>query len=258
MKARSLGLFVVLAVGLLAAPASARTLAPTADPEGAVIGATYGRGAAGPGSYAVLIDVHELKAYKNHGKPVGASNCTNGEGATSSSAYLHTGWRITTVLPVRLNPATVPSDLSAGIMKALEDSWDAWSAAEPAAPQMNVATGSAVTKYTANRVDDLLFGRTGGSLATTYTWQWNDGTVESDTVFDKGVTWTNFDGIGDGCYEGAALYDVQNIATHEFGHSYGLDHPNGRFETMYAYGFSGETLKRTLGAGDIAGIRARY
>ena len=54
-------------------------------------------------------------------------------------------------------------------------------------------------------------------------------------------------------------YDLANIATHEFGHTYGLDHPaNARWETMYAFGFTGETLKRSLGAGDTDGIRSRY
>ena len=54
-------------------------------------------------------------------------------------------------------------------------------------------------------------------------------------------------------------YDVANIATHEFGHSYGLGHPSGaRFETMYAYGYSGETLKRSLATGDRNGVSALY
>lgn len=97
-------------------------------------------------------------------------------------------------------------------------------------------------------------------LATTYTWRWNDGTIESDVVFNKGVAWWKAPSEGDGCYETAgAVYDVGNIATHEFGHAYGLDHPTGaRFETMYAYGYSGETLKRSLATGDVAGVRANY
>ena len=54
--------------------------------------------------------------------------------------------------------------------------------------------------------------------------------------------------------------DYQNIATHEFGHSLGLGHPGDSCteETMYAYGSSGETKKRTLEAGDIAGVNELY
>ena len=49
---------------------------------------------------------------------------------------------------------------------------------------------------------------------------------------------------------GFRIYDVANIGTHEAGHVYGLGHPSSaRFETMYAYGYSGETLKRSPASG---------
>jgi hypothetical protein len=254
MNIRPLGLLVALLIALSAVPAGAKPLSATSDPDGAVIGGTYGRGAAGPGSYAVLIDVHSIRGYR--GKPAARSNCAN-EGSTSASEYAYTGWKLAGDVPVLLNAATVPSQLG-DVLDEMQASWNAWKV-EGAVPGVSVANGSTVTKYTANQVDDLLFGRTGSSLATTYTWRWNDGTVESDTVFNKSIAWTNLPSFGDGCYENVgAVYDVRNIATHEFGHSYGLDHPDGRFETMYAYGFSGETVKWTLGAGDTAGIKALY
>ena len=258
MKTRLLGLFAVLLLALPPAPASAKPVDATSDPTGAVVGATYGRGAAGPGSYATLIDVHSIKPYKGKpGKPVAQANCSD-DGSTSASDYAHTGWKIAGATTARLNPATVPSHLGV-VTDELQAGWDAWEV-EGAVPAVTVMNGSSVTRYTANRVYDLLFGRTGGSLATTYTWLWNDGVIESDTVFNKSIAWTNLSPIGDGCYETAgAVYDVRNIATHEFGHSYGMDHDaDGRFETMYPYGFSGETLKWTPGAGDTAGIKALY
>ncbi len=57
------------------------------------------------------------------------------------------------------------------------------------------------------------------------------------------------------------VYDFRSIATHEFGHSIGLDHVFGDScvnETMYPYVYIGNTKKRTLSAGDIAGLRFRY
>jgi len=56
------------------------------------------------------------------------------------------------------------------------------------------------------------------------------------------------------------VMDYQNIATHEFGHALGLGHPDDSCteETMYAFADFGETKKRTLEAGDIAGISKLY
>jgi|TARA_B100000809_G_scaffold143124_1_gene140671 predicted Zn-dependent protease len=54
--------------------------------------------------------------------------------------------------------------------------------------------------------------------------------------------------------------DLQNIATHEFGHASGLGHLDSTCtgETMYASASFDETQKRTLEAGDIAGINDLY
>jgi hypothetical protein len=116
-----------------------------------------------------------------------------------------------------------------------------------------------VTKPTANHSYDLMWGRTGGSsIAVTYTWRWSNGEIESDTIFNSRLPWAVIS-ASDGCNESVAAYDVANIATHEFGHTYGLDHPAGaRWDTMYAFGFTGETLKRTLATGDSNGINALY
>lgn len=58
----------------------------------------------------------------------------------------------------------------------------------------------------------------------------------------------------------AGKMDFDNIATHELGHAIGLaDLYNAcTEETMYGYATEGETKKRTLNAGDIAGTNALY
>jgi hypothetical protein len=56
-------------------------------------------------------------------------------------------------------------------------------------------------------------------------------------------------------------FDVQNIATHEFGHVAGLAHvsaPKDVCLTMYPYADYGETQKRTLGLGDKLGMQSLY
>jgi len=56
-------------------------------------------------------------------------------------------------------------------------------------------------------------------------------------------------------------FDIQNIATHEFGHPVGLDDLYDEIYselTMYGYSSKGETKKRSLEEGDILGAQARY
>lgn len=215
--------------------------------------------AAMPEPVAILIDMNITKY--EAGPPGGGANCSNA-GATSSSAWTPTGWVVGGPRTALFNTTTLPANLSlSATVSALQSGFSVWSQASPA-PAINVATSTtSATKQTANRTYELMFGKAGGTtLAVTYTWRWSDGFVESDTIFNTAVAWANLGSEGDGCIETAgAVYDVQNIAAHEFGHSYGLGHPSGaRFETMYAYGYSGETLKRSLGNGDVAGANSLY
>lgn len=78
--------------------------------------------------------------------------------------------------------------------------------------------------------------------------------VEWDQVYDD-VTF-NWSMSGE-----AGKMDFENIATHELGHSMGmadLYNSNCSQETMYGYAAFGETIKRDLNAGDIAGINKLY
>lgn len=208
---------------------------------------------------AVLIGVHVTRAAA---KPVPTTaNCSNQPTNPGNGGYAFTGWEVQGARTARLNAATVPGYLTtSSVIAALDASFDAWDQAESAAPNIDVTTGSTITRATANHAYDLLFGRTSGSsIAVTYTWRWSNGEIESDTVFNSRLSWFTASGEGDGCLESQPRYELRNIATHEFGHTYGLTHPDGaRWETMYAYGFTGETLKWSPGAGDTDGIRALY
>jgi len=98
-----------------------------------------------------------------------------------------------------------------------------------------------------------------GAIAITIVWGRFSGPisqrvlVEWDQVYDD----VDFDwGIGE-----PIKMDFENIATHELGHSVGMNDlytTSCAEQTMYGYAANGETKKRTLEAGDIIGIKKLY
>ncbi len=93
------------------------------------------------------------------------------------------------------------------------------------------------------------------ALAVTAVW-YNSLTgiiVEVDMAMNADLPWAT-DGRGN-------AYDVRNIVTHEAGHWVMLgdlyNKPAGE-QTMFGYGAKGETKKRSLQSGDVAGILAAY
>jgi len=79
--------------------------------------------------------------------------------------------------------------------------------------------------------------------------------TETDMKFDSSKSWSaEPSGV-------TGRFDVQNIGTHEAGHTFGLadlyDSEDSE-QTMYGYAATAETKKRTLEWGDLAGIRYLY
>ncbi|MEM3695027.1 MAG: hypothetical protein QXJ11_03600 [Candidatus Bathyarchaeia archaeon] len=92
-----------------------------------------------------------------------------------------------------------------------------------------------------------------GVIAVTYIWASGSRIVETDCRMNTYYTWSLSGEAG--------KMDVQNIMTHEFGHWCGLKDLYNDVDywlTMYGYANFGETYKRTLGLGDILGLRAVY
>jgi len=78
--------------------------------------------------------------------------------------------------------------------------------------------------------------------------------VEFDMLFNTYYTW------GDATTN-SNIMDLQNIATHELGHSVGMDDiysSSCSSVTMYGYSNYGETQKRTLEQPDITGLQKMY
>ena len=98
-----------------------------------------------------------------------------------------------------------------------------------------------------------------GAIAVTIVWGIFSGPprgrelVEWDMVFNTDYAFGDAD-------VNPFVMDFQNIATHELGHIAGWGHTSDGCteETMYAFAAFNETKKRTLNAGDIAGVNDLY
>ncbi|MFA5247729.1 MAG: matrixin family metalloprotease [Patescibacteria group bacterium] len=80
-----------------------------------------------------------------------------------------------------------------------------------------------------------------------------DQITDIDLVFNTYYSWSTSGGAG--------AFDVQNIATHEFGHWLALNDLSGAGnteKTMYYQAAYGETKKRTLESDDLNGINYIY
>lgn len=95
---------------------------------------------------------------------------------------------------------------------------------------------------------------TSGNLATACTWSTTSGkALESDVRFSTGKSWS----ASSSC--SGNKYDVRGVATHEFGHTFGLWHvAQSSGQVMKPSSRTCETSQRTLGKGDLAGIDRIY
>jgi hypothetical protein len=97
----------------------------------------------------------------------------------------------------------------------------------------------------------------GGIIAITYFWYYvnTKELIDTDIIFDADELWSISAEVP------SDKFDVWNIATHEAGHTLvlgDLRSPKDGALTMHAYTWLGDTVKRTLGSGDILGVRAIY
>jgi hypothetical protein len=173
-----------------------------------------------------------------------------------------TGWHIPAGgMKWKLNPATVPSTnglTPEAVQSTLAKAFQTWSTADPD----KVFTYDGTTSVTRSRLDfinTVLWRRISiGAIGITYVRYYTaTGIVaDVDTVFNDRHPWAIFDPQNGECQSTPDAYDVQDIATHEFGHWIGLDDLYADTEkdlTMYGYGAGGELKKHTLGQGDVTG-----
>lgn len=176
-------------------------------------------------------------------------------GVCLSSAYALLPWEWSSPFDVVVDPSG--SGLAAGDVELAYDasgtSWDLVTLTPIWGGVALGGSGSSAGRF--DGVNQVGWKRlSAGVIAVTITWFGGGQAAESDAAYNTAFAW-GVDGAAD-------AMDLQNIATHEIGHSFGLDHPPSTFAnaclTMYAYADVGETQKRVLGVGDVLGIRAKH
>ncbi len=100
-----------------------------------------------------------------------------------------------------------------------------------------------------------------GAIAVTTVWGYFGGPVQTRELIEWDMLLDQVDfQWGDATLDPTKM-DVQNIITHEIGHSAGMGdlyQIQCAPQTMYGYSTEGETSKRDLDSGDITGIKKLY
>lgn len=81
----------------------------------------------------------------------------------------------------------------------------------------------------------------------------NDVIVESDVYFNTARSWNSYRGIRQ-----LGIVDFRRVALHEFGHAFGLDHPDGAGQAVEAIMNANVSDVDDLRADDINGAKALY
>jgi len=153
-------------------------------------------------------------------------------------------------LLINPNKADVTDELDA-VIAALQ----VWNTTGGASFSFSYGGASSATTYGYNNLNEVCWGSTGGAVAATYTWLLGDAMMESDLVFDDLWSWSTSTPPAPGGF------DVQAVATHEFGHWLRLVDLYGAADegkTMYGRISFGEYGQRTLEPADKAGSRFLY
>lgn len=158
-------------------------------------------------------------------------------------------------------PASVSATASDAV-KAAADTWDAATACTRTTGtdlfNWNAVTSTATENYgTYDGHNVIAFGPYSDQNVIAITSVWYSRTTKAIYEFDMLFN-TNFSWSVSGT---AGTMDLQNIATHEFGHAVGLlDIYNADYSgvTMYGYAATGETDKCTLEKPDITGLQLMY
>jgi hypothetical protein len=193
----------------------------------------------GKGKEAGLVKVTNIHYAKSEGKA---------RTPKTDPCYKLAGWKWTKTIQY------ITSDVLVDAITKADNEWDNKTT-------KTLFTNPVLGAYPWNTYDgknSISFGNypTANVIAVTVTWYkpTTKEAVESDILFDTDFTWGN-------ATVNSGVMDLQNIATHEIGHTLGLSDlytSSCSAVTMYGYSGYGETYKRTIEIPDITGLQKIY
>jgi hypothetical protein len=175
----------------------------------------------------------------------------------SVSDYLYNNMRWDYAsLPITwmFNTANAP----AGALAAVRAGPDTWEADRGSAIDFTYGGVTTAIPDTADSINTVGWEEniSGSELAHCMYWYygaaWGYEIVEFDINFNRYYSWSTA--------PSSSQYDIQTVATHEFGHTLNLEDmysASASGQMMYGYTGAGQ-VKRTLGDGDIQGVRIIY
>lgn len=174
-----------------------------------------------------------------------------------SHSYSLLSYKVGSALSFKVDAtgSSLSSNTAANSVGSASSSWDAKVSASLHGGTS--AGGSGKAAGTLDGVNQVGWKRLGGrTVAQQTTWYYTATKLvaESDGEYNTMVAWSTT-GAGN-------AFDLEGVAAQEQGHGFGMGHSaTGTANaclTMYPYASAGDTSKRTLGDGDILGIRAKY
>lgn len=200
--------------------------------------------------------------YKDKSKDVVSLPITSCNDPISDAVVDPAGWKLPSTWTYRINQTSAPSNISSQLSTIVRNSYDAWQVETNGKVAFSQGENTVIKRRSLDYQNIIAWNKiSGNALAVTYTW-YNPSTkqaVDIDTIMNSRYAWSYTPPPQCSLYP--TTYDVQNILTHELGHTVGLnDHYTSAYtnNTMYGYGSKGEVIKDTLTNGDKIGAHNIY
>jgi len=131
--------------------------------------------------------------------------------------------------------------------------------------QVTTIVNPVVPTTSGDRINSVFFSNSifgqsfgSGTLAVTYYTSTGGSMVESDTIFNRAVTFDSYRGPLQFVAHGPAIPDIRRVFLHEMGHTLGLGHPDTGGQHVTAVMNSIVSDQEVLAADDIAGGQSLY